>query len=170
VLTGRAVVTRVSTACVSALTAALIAAPATAHADCGDPGQDPCTGPVPAVDEVVGIMQQLTDPNIPAANKGDIVTPGFSPDEAGTIDDHLRRMDGRTLPLTFTVTNIQPAPANLAGATVSTSGPSLRSWSLPGSIVLADQDGRWMLTHHSAMSALDAYWYNATRYIATFTK
>jgi hypothetical protein len=153
-----------------ALMAALIASPATAYADCGDPGQDPCTGPVPTTDQVVDIMQQLTDPNIPAANKGNIVTPAFTPDEAETIDDHLRRMDGHTLPLVFAVTDIQPAPANLAGATVSTSGPALRSWSPPGSIVLADQDGRWMLTHHSAMSALDAYWYNATRYIATFTK
>ena len=148
------------------LGAALIASPATAHADCGDPGQDPCTGPVPTVDQVVAIMAELTDPNIPAVNKGDIVTPGFSPDEAGTIDDHLRRMDGRSLPLNFNVTDIRPAPANLAGATVSTSGPALvRSWSPPGPVVLADQGGRWMLTHHSAMSALDAYWYNATRYI-----
>jgi hypothetical protein len=111
-------------------------------------------------------MAELTDPNIPAVNKGDIVTPGCSPDEAGTIDDHLRRMDGRSLPLNFNVTDIRPAPANLAGATVSTSGPALvRSWSPPGPVVLADQGGRWMLTHHSAMSALDAYWYNATRYI-----
>ena len=61
-------------------TAALIAAPATAHADCGDPDQPPCTGPVPTVDQVVGIMQQLTDPNVPAVNKGNIVAPGFSPD------------------------------------------------------------------------------------------
>jgi len=115
-------------------------------------------------------MAELTDPNIPAVNKGDIVTPGFSPDEAGTIDNHPRRMDGRSLPLTFAVTDIRPAPANLAGATVSTSGPVFRSWSPPGSIVLADQGGRWMLTHHSAMSALDAYWYNATRHIVPFTK
>lgn len=31
--------------------AASLTAPATAHADCGDPGQDPCNGPVPTVDE-----------------------------------------------------------------------------------------------------------------------
>ena len=59
------------------LAAALIASPATAYADCGDPGQDPCTGPVPTVDQVVAIMAELTDPDIPAANKTDIVTPGF---------------------------------------------------------------------------------------------
>jgi hypothetical protein len=42
------------------LLAASLTVPATAHADCGDPGQDPCTGSVPTVDQVVGIMQQLT--------------------------------------------------------------------------------------------------------------
>ena len=41
------------------LAAALIAAPATAYADCGDPGQDPCTGPAPTVDQVVAILAEL---------------------------------------------------------------------------------------------------------------
>jgi hypothetical protein len=56
----------------TAMAAALIAAPATARADCGDPGQDPCTGPVPTTDQVVAIMAELTDPNNPAASKTDI--------------------------------------------------------------------------------------------------
>jgi hypothetical protein len=55
------------------LAAALIASPATAYADCGDPGQDPCTGPVPTVGQVVAIMAELTDPNKPAASKTDAV-------------------------------------------------------------------------------------------------
>jgi hypothetical protein len=104
-----------SRAAITVLTAALIASPATAYADCGDPSQDPCTGPVPTVDQVVAIMAELTDPNKPAANKGDIVTPGFSRDEAGTIDNHLRRMDAvHIVPLPFVVTDIQPAPDNSA--------------------------------------------------------
>ena len=63
-------------------------------------------------------MTELTDPDIPAANKTDSVTPGSSPNEAGTIDDHLTRMKvfGGILPLPFVVTNIQPAPNSLAGA------------------------------------------------------
>ena len=40
---------------VTAMAAALIASPATAFADCGDPDQPPCTGPVPTVDQVVAI-------------------------------------------------------------------------------------------------------------------
>jgi hypothetical protein len=38
------------------LATALIASPATAYAECGDPGQDPSTGPVPTVDQVVAIL------------------------------------------------------------------------------------------------------------------
>jgi hypothetical protein len=56
------------------LFAASLAVPATAHADCGDPGQDPCTGPAPTVDQIVAIMNELTDPDTPAASKTDIVT------------------------------------------------------------------------------------------------
>ena len=134
------------------LLAASLAVPATAYAD-----------DAPSVDQVVAIMAELTDPNIPAASKGNIVTPGFSPDEAGTIDDHLHRMDRHSLPLNFIVTDIQPAPDNLAGATVATNGSNLRMDAPPGPIVLANVDGQWKLIHHSAMSALDAYWYNATR-------
>jgi len=92
------------------LAAALIASPATAHAD-----------PVPTTDEVAAIMTKLTDPDIPAVNKSDIVTPGFAPDEAGTVDDHLNRMRD-ILPYNFVVTDIQPAPNNFAGATVTVTG------------------------------------------------
>lgn len=144
--------------------ASLISFAVPARADCGDPGQPACEGPVPTVDQVVSVMAELTDPNIPAANKGNIVTPGFTPDEAQTVDDHLQRMNNGTLPLNFIVTDIQPAPGNLAGATVATTGPGgIHSWSQPGSIVLANVGGHWELTHQSAMSALDAYWYNAHR-------
>jgi hypothetical protein len=95
------------------LLTASLAAPATARAD----------EPVPTTDEVVAIMAELTDTNIPAANKTNIVTPGFSPDEAGTIDDHLNRTNAfGYLPYDFVVTDIEPAPANQAGATVVTTG------------------------------------------------
>ena len=144
------------------LAAALIASPATAYADCGDPDQPPCTGPVPTVDQVVGIMQQLTDPDIPAASKGNIVTPGFSPEEAGTIDDHLNRMRGPTLPLNFVVTNIQPAPNNFAGATVETNG-GFHQGTRPKPIALVDQGGHWLITHDTAMTELDVFWRVANR-------
>lgn len=143
------------------LVAALIACPATAHADCGDPGQDPCTGPVPTVDQVVALFAELTDPDRPAASKTDAVTPPFSPDEAGTIDDHLNRMR-RELPENFVVTNIQPAPNNLAGATLETDGwPRQNSYGRP--IVLVHQGGHWLVTHDSAVAELDVLWRVANR-------
>jgi hypothetical protein len=144
--------------------AASLAVPATAYADCGDPGQDPCTGPVPTVDQVVALFAELTDPNIPAMSKGNIVTPGFSPDEAGTIDDDLHRMDGHTLPTNFVVTNIQPAPNNFAGATLETVGIP-RQHSSPHPIVLVDQGGHWLITHDSAVAEVDVIWRTAHRYI-----
>jgi hypothetical protein len=144
--------------------AASLAMPATAYADCGDPDQPPCTGPVPAVDEVVAVLAELTDPDIPAANKTNIVTPGFSPDEAGTIDDHLNRMNGKQVPLNFVVTDIEPAPNNFAGATVATIGTP-RQHSAARPIVLVDQGGHWLITHDTAMAELDVFWHTAHRYI-----
>jgi hypothetical protein len=101
----------------------------------------------------------LTDPDIPAANKGNIVTPRFSPDEAGTIDDHLTRMRvfGGLLPPKFVVTDIQPAPNNFAGATVA-SGGYYRQITNPHPIVLVDQGGRWLITHNTAMPEMDVIW------------
>jgi hypothetical protein len=137
------------------LAAALIATPATAYAD----------DPAPTVDQVVAIMAELSDPNIPAANKGDIVTPGFSPDEAGTIDDHLNRMRHRSLPLNFVVTDIQPATNGLAGASVTTVGNAYQR-TVAKPIVLADQSGHWSITHDTAISELDLFWRAADRHIA----
>jgi hypothetical protein len=140
--------------------AASLAAPATAHADCGDPGQDPCTGPVPTVDQVMSVVNELIDSDIPAANKTDIVTPGFTPDEAQEIDDHLRDMDARRYPpMNIVISNIQPAPNNLAGATLAAYNGAKTT--PPGPIVLIEQNGHWLLTHHSAISVMDAFWYNS---------
>ena len=146
-------------ATVTAIAATLIGSPATAYADCGDPDQPPCTGPVPTVDQVVTVLAGLTDPDIPAANKTNIVTPGFSPDEAGTIDDHLIRMRnfGGILPLPFVVTDIRAAPNNLAGATVEVTG-WYRQRTNPHPIVLVDQGGHWLITHDTAMPEMDVIW------------
>jgi hypothetical protein len=133
---------------VTTLITALIASPAMAYAD-----------PVPTVDEVLADLAELADPNIPAANKINIVTPGFAPDEAGTIDDHLHRMDafGGLLPPDFVVTDIQPAPNNLAGATVATTG-GYKHATHPRPIVLVNQGGHWQITHDTAVTVLDAIW------------
>jgi hypothetical protein len=111
----------------------------------------------------MAIMAELTDPDKPAASKTDIVAPGFSPDEAGTIDDHLNRMNAfGVLPLPFVVTDIQPAPNNLAGATLETNG-GFHQGTHARPIVLVDQGGHWLITHDTAMTELDVFWRVANR-------
>jgi hypothetical protein len=151
------------------LAATSISPPATAYADCGDPGQDPCAGPVPTVDQVVAIMADLTDPDIPAANKTDIVTPGFSPDESQKLDDRLNRMRGPALPEHFVVTDIQPAPNNFAGATVASVGNPRQS-TYPRPIVLVNQGGHWLITHDTALAKLESLYQAAVRYEPGYVK
>jgi len=153
--------TNLTSAIAAILVVGVFTAPANAHADCGDPGQDPRTGPVPTVEQVDAVMTKLFDPTRPATSKTDVVSPGFTPEEAGIIDDHVNRINtAGLLPFNFVISNIQPAPNNLAGATVGTPGSFYR-YNPPGPIVLVDQAGQWMITHQSAMRVLDVYWYNA---------
>jgi hypothetical protein len=136
-----------------AATAALIAAPATASAD-----------PVPTTDQVVAIMAALTDPGIPAANKTNIVTPGFAPEEAQKLDDRLNRMRGPALPEHFVVTEIQPAPNNFAGATVASVGNPRQS-TFPKPIVLVNQGGHWLITQDTALAKLESLYQAAVRHM-----
>jgi len=61
------------------------------------------------------------------------------------------------LPLPFHVTDIEPAPNNFAGATVSTGG-HYRQITNPHPIVLVDQGGHWLITHDTAMPEMDVIW------------
>lgn len=142
------------------LIAASLTVPATALADCGDPGQDPCTGPVPPVEQVVALLSKLMDPNTPNQDKHDVVTPDFSPESIGFLDKYL---DGELnargdFPWDFTVTDIQPAPNNFAGATVATHANGHPSWTRPWPIVLVNQNGRWLLTRKAAISLVSEVW------------
>jgi hypothetical protein len=91
-------------AAVNASAATLIASPATAYADRGDPNQPPCKRPLPTPHQVVPAMAELTD----------------------------------------------PAPNNLAGATVTNPPVWRQQHSGSGPVVLAYQNGHWMITEHTA--------------------
>jgi hypothetical protein len=136
------------------LLAASLAVPATARADCGQDGQPACSGPVPTVDLVTAIVNEVADPNIPAANKNDVVTPPFNDDQAQKFDTMLyfMRIEGE-LPIGFTVTDIQPAPNNTAGATVS-NPPTWVENEGTAPVVLVLQNGRWMITHQTAVGRM----------------
>lgn len=140
-----------------------VAAPAPASAACGDPGQSLCAGTVPTDDEVLAAMAELTNPDIPAANKANVVTPGFTPEEAQTIDDRLNRtQEAGLLPYRFVVSDIQPAPDNSAAATITSVG-GFHEESAPEPIGLSQQGGRWLITHDTAVTALEHFWHNANR-------
>lgn len=52
------------------------------------------------------------------------------------------------------MTDIEPAPANFACATLSSQG-MFHQRSANESIELADQDGHWRITHDNAMTTLN---------------
>jgi hypothetical protein len=138
------------------LAVASVTAPAIARADCGEPDEPACTGPVPTVDQVVALLAELMDPNRPNEDKNDVVTPDLSPESIGYLDTYL---DGRLnahgdFPYDFVVTDIQPAPNNFAGATVATHANGHRTTTKPFPIVLVNQSGRWLLTRKSAINSV----------------
>lgn len=136
-----------------------VAAPA--YADCGDPGEPPCSGPVPTDDEVMAIMTELIDPDVPALEKGNIVTPGFSPEDADAVDDGLTRIANSRknyFPVTLVVADIQPAPADFAGATVAARPRFGLKPVHPTPVVFVLQDGHWLITNDAAMVFLHKLW------------
>jgi hypothetical protein len=62
----------------------------------------------------------------------------------------------------FRCDHIEPAPTNLAGATVTIMG-WCRQRTNPHPIVLVEQGGHWLITHDTAMIELDVFWYTANR-------
>ena len=97
-------------------------------------------------------MNEVADPNIPAANKNDVVTPPFDDDQAPKFDNLLNVLHSEgVLPIGFTATDIQPAPNNTAGATVA----NLPTWRMKvgtAPVMLVLQNGRWMITHQTAVA------------------
>jgi hypothetical protein len=163
--------TKLSAIARAMMAVALIAAPATvvtavpAYADCGDPGQPPCAGPVPSPDEVAGLLNQLTDPGTSDPAKAGLVAGGLSPEELSDIDDHVNWLDAHDfLPLDFIVTDIQPAPNNYAGATVRVPHQHQTMGTYPEPIALVEQGGHWLLDHDTTMTFLGKLWYYTSHY------
>ncbi len=124
--------------------------------------QDPAPSPapvagsnVPTSAQLTGILNSLADPNVPFANKSDLVEGGIGGAEA-RIADHKLNKAARNgdLPLSFSVANIQPGAAGSATADVSVSGPKL-SPPVTQSVTFVNQ-GSWMLSRDSAMELLQA--------------
>lgn len=132
---------------------------ATAHADPGDPPVPP-GAPVPTVEQVVAVLNTMTDPNTTFEQKSAVLEPPLPPDRGEKVDVRMHDLgDHGYYPFNWVVTDIQPAPADYAGATVSIPH---HPWTPPGPVVLVLRDGQWKMTLDTAMTALNAIWANAT--------
>lgn len=117
---------------------------------------DPASAPdVPTAAQLTSLLNSLADPNVSFANKGSLVEGGIGGSEARIADHKLKKAaEHGDLPLSFSVTNIQPAAAGSATADVSVSGPKLSS-PVTQNVTFVNQGG-WMLSRASAMELLQA--------------
>ena len=110
---------------------------------------------VPTADQLTGVLNSLADPNVSFSSKSNLVQGGISGGEAHVADKKLQKAaKNGDLPLTFDVTNIQPAAAGSATADVSVSGPKLAS-PVTQNVTFVNPGG-WVLSRASAMELLQA--------------
>ena len=97
----------------------------------------------------------LADPSVSFTSKGNLVEGGIGGTEAHIADHKLQKAaKNGDLPLTFNITNIQPAAGGSATADVAVSGPKLPN-PVTQSVTFINQ-GSWMLSRSSAMELLQA--------------
>ncbi|WP_322858933.1 hypothetical protein U8D42_05690 [Mycobacterium europaeum] len=115
----------------------------------------PVAADVPTADQLTGVLNSLADPSVSFASKSNLVQGGISGIEAHVADKKLQKAARNgDLPLSFDVTNIQPAAAGSATADVAVSGPKLTS-PVTQNITFVNQGG-WVLSRASAMELLQA--------------
>lgn len=105
---------------------------------------------VPSPDELLGLLNTLADPSIPAAGKSGLIEDGLDPVESGVMDRRMQRAaQSGKFPLSFTVNNITPAGRGAATADITASGPQLEPRTV--NIRFVDQGG-WKLSRSSMMA------------------
>ncbi|HZU47869.1 MAG TPA: hypothetical protein VFA16_11590 [Mycobacterium sp.] len=113
------------------------------------------TANLPTADQLSTVLTSLANPNVSFANKSGLVEGGISPVEAHAADHALQKAAKRgQLPLSFNVSNIQPAGVGSATADVAVSGPKLTA-PVTQNVTFVNQGG-WVLSRSSAMSLLQA--------------
>lgn len=113
------------------------------------------TASLPSATQLSSVLNGLADPNVPFANKSGLVEGGISSGQALLADHEIKKaVKNGELPLTFTVSNIQPASANAATADVGISGPKLEA-PVTENLTFVNQGG-WVLSHDSAMTLVEA--------------
>ena len=118
------------------------------------PALPPAAGAnVPTPAQLTGLLNSLADPNVPFANKSNLVEGGISGTEAHVADHEMKKAaKNGDLPLAFNVANIQPAANGAATADVSVSGPKLNP-PVTQNVTFISQNG-WILSRASAMELI----------------
>jgi hypothetical protein len=112
------------------------------------PGTD-----VPTPDVLVGLLNNLQDPSVPFAQKGNLIEGGI-PVPASLADHELQKAAAKgSLPLTFNFTSITPAGPGTAAATLTATGPHLAP--TYENLTFVNQGG-WKLSHDSAMTLIQS--------------
>jgi hypothetical protein len=110
---------------------------------------------VPTADQLTGVLNSLADPSVSFSSKSNLVEGGIGGIEAHVADKKLQKAaKNGDLPLSFGVTNIQPAATGSATADVAVSGPKLTS-PVTQNVTFVNQGG-WVLSRASAMELLQA--------------
>lgn len=119
------------------------------------PAQPVAGANVPTSDQLTGLLNSLADPSVSFTSKSNLVQGGISGIEAHVADKKLQKAaKNGDLPLSFDITNIQPAAAGSATADVAVGGPKLAS-PVTQNVTFVNQGG-WMLSRASAMELLEA--------------
>lgn len=141
---------------------AAVGAPAPASGWYPQP-QDPPPPPPPAPgqnlpnpDQLVNLLNQVTNAGVSYTTKQNLVQGGISPDEGHGADHDLRKAyRNGNFPETFTVTNIQPAGPNAATADVAIGGPKFAG-PVTKNLAFVNEGGNWILQHDSALALIQA--------------
>jgi len=115
-----------------------------------DPAAD-----LPTADQLYGVLYGLADPNVPFAAKSNLIEGGIGRIEARAADGLMKNAVAKgQLPLNFSVSNIAPAAAGAAGATVTATGNGVGP--ITQNIIFVNQGG-WKLSRASAGLVLSLF-------------
>lgn len=108
----------------------------------------------PTPEQLTGVLNGLADPDVPFADKTDLVEGGVGGTEASMADHKLQKAARKgELPLSFSVANIEPAGPGAVTADATVTGPKLEPTTV--NVTFIDQGG-WKLSRSSALSLLQA--------------
>ena len=114
-----------------------------------DPGVD-----LPTADQLLSVLNSLQDPSVPFGSKSYLVEGGVGGVEGHMADKKLQQAAAKgSLPITFNITNIQPAGPGAASANITATGPRLAPTT--ENITFVDPGG-WKLSRTSAMTLIQS--------------